>query len=158
MPSSIFQAQIGKFLSILCFNPIYPYAYKKKSVKTQISCQVWLKKLIKYKSFHIFHENISCYSQSLIYLLTCKNVSTWEKLYYLSSQENKYSPQAKSGCVHMIRHFRSDCAISFFVIQILEIFLGRGYKNNKVCSVERLKRLIREIYWMKSLRTFILTA
>ena len=52
----------------------------------------------------------------------------------------------------MIKHFRNDCARFFFTIQILEIFPGAGYKNNKVCPVERAKRHKREEYWMKTLR------
>ena len=37
--------------------------------------------------------------------------------------------------------FRNDCAGLSFTIQILEIFSGTGYINNKVCPVERAKRL-----------------
>ena len=43
----------------------------------------------------------------------------------------------------MIKHFRNDYIGSSFIIQIIEIFLGTGYKNNKVCVVERAKRLKR---------------
>ena len=43
----------------------------------------------------------------------------------------------------MIKHFRNDYIGSSFIIQIIEIFLGTGYKNNNVCVVERAKRLKR---------------
>lgn len=42
---------------------------------------------------------------------------------------------------------------SSFIIQILVIFPGTRYKNNKVCQIERAKRLKREDYWTKTLRT-----
>ena len=43
----------------------------------------------------------------------------------------------------MIKHFRNDYIGSSFIIQIIEIFLGTGYKNNNVCVVQRAKRLKR---------------
>ena len=46
--------------------------------------------------------------------------------------------------------FRNECAGSSFIIQILEIFPGTGYKNDKVQPAKRFKR---EDYWMKTLRT-----
>ena len=61
--------------------------------------------------------------------------------------------KAKSDCKHMIKHFKNDCDRSFVIIQILEIFSGTRYKNNKVFPIERMKRLKREDYWVKRLRT-----
>ena len=53
----------------------------------------------------------------------------------------------------MIKDFRNDYAVSSFIIQILEIFPATGYKNNEVCPTEHEKRLKREDYWMKTLRS-----
>ena len=44
-----------------------------------------------------------------------------------------------------------DCTRSFFTVQIVETFHGTGHRNNKVCPIERAKRLKREEYWMKTL-------
>ena len=43
----------------------------------------------------------------------------------------------------MTMHFRNGYVGSSFIIQIIEIFPGTGYKNNNVCVVERAKRLKR---------------
>ena len=48
--------------------------------------------------------------------------------------------------------FRNECARSSFIIKILEIFPGTGYRNNKVCPAEHTKRLKRKDYWKKALR------
>ena len=42
---------------------------------------------------------------------------------------------------------------NFFFIQILEIFLGTEYRNNKVYPVECAKTIKREDCWMKTLGT-----
>ena len=59
----------------------------------------------------------------------------------------------KSGCEHMINHFCDVCPGSTFSIQIIEVFKGDGYNNNKVCPVARKIRIGRENFWMKELRT-----
>ena len=99
-------------------------------------------------------KNISCHSQSLIYLLTCKNCNiqyVGKTALPLHKRINIHRKD-KSRYKHMIKHFRNDCARFSFTIQILEIFPGTGYKNNKVCPVERAKRLKRDDYWLKTLR------
>ena len=55
--------------------------------------------------------------------------------------------KAKSDCKHMIKHFKNDCD------RLFVIFSGTRYKNNKVFPIERVKRLKREDYWVKRLRT-----
>lgn len=52
-----------------------------------------------------------------------------------------------------IKHFRNNCAASSFIIQILEIFPGTRYRNDKFVTVERAKRIQREDYLLKTLRT-----
>ena len=84
-------------------------------------------------------ENISCHSQNFIYLLTCKTCNIQyvrETALPLHKRINIYR-KAKSGCKHMIKHFRNDCVGSSLIMRILEIF----------------KRLKRGDYWMKKLRT-----
>ena len=61
--------------------------------------------------------------------------------------------KAKTGCKHVIKHFRKACPGAGFKIQVIEIFSGSGYRNNKVCKKARKKRIVREDYWMKELRT-----
>ena len=53
----------------------------------------------------------------------------------------------------MIDHFKTACKGSSFSVQIIEIFNGTGYHNNKVDVDARNKRLEREDYWIKRLRT-----
>ena len=57
----------------------------------------------------------------------------------------------------MIRHFRESCPGAGFRINILEIFEGNGYIDNdikkKPCPIARQRRLDREDFWMKELRT-----
>ena len=99
-------------------------------------------------------KHISCHSQNLIYLLTCKNCNiqyVGKTALPLHKRINIHRKD-KSRYKHMIKNFRNDCAGFLFTIQILEIFPGTGYKNNKVCPVERAKRHKREEYWMKTLR------
>ena len=58
---------------------------------------------------------------------------------------------AKSGCEYVIKHFKDICIGASFSVQIIEVFLGTGYKNNKVCPVNCETRLDREGYWMETL-------
>ena len=62
-----------------------------------------------------------------------------EKLHCLSTRDN--NRKVKSGFENMIKYFRNYCAGSFFIIQILEIFPDTGYKNTKVCPIERVRKL-----------------
>ena len=59
----------------------------------------------------------------------------------------------KAGCEHVISFFKDVCVGSSFVVQINKIFPGTGYKNNKICPVNRETRLDREDYWIESLWT-----
>ena len=58
-----------------------------------------------------------------------------------------------SGCAVMIDHFTNVCPNSSFSIQILEELDGNGYKNGARDKEVHLKRLDREDYWIKTLRT-----
>ena len=60
---------------------------------------------------------------------------------------------AKTGCQHMIEHFRDACPGASFDIQVVEIFNGDGYVDRKVCPAARKERVDRENFWMKELRT-----
>ena len=111
------------------------------------------KKLIEWKFFleEIFHATLKI----LFFHLTRTNSNiqyVGETALPLHKRINIHR-NSKSGCKHIIKHFRNDCARSSFTIQILEILPGTEYKNNKICPVERVKRLKREDYWMKTLRT-----
>ena len=100
-------------------------------------------------------ENLNCHSQNLIYLLSCNNCNiqyVGETAIPLHKRINIHR-KAKTGCEYVIKHFKETCAGASFSIQILEKFVGTGYSNNKVDPADRLKRLDREDYWIKTLRT-----
>ena len=59
----------------------------------------------------------------------------------------------KSGCEYVIRHFKDVCFGASFSFQIIEVFPCTGYKNNKVCPVNRETMLDAENYWIETLRT-----
>ena len=99
--------------------------------------------------------NINCHSQNLIYLLTCSNCNlqyVGETTLPLHKRINIHRV-AKTGCQHIIDHFKTSCKGSGFSIQIIEKFVGTGYNNNKVDADARNKRLEREDFWIKKLRT-----
>ena len=80
-----------------------------------------------------------------LFLLTSRNCNiqcAGETLLPLHKRIDTHC-KAKSGCDHMVMHFRNDVAGSSFVIQILEIFFGTGYRINIVCPVDCAKRLRR---------------
>ena len=100
-------------------------------------------------------ENINCHSQNLIYLLTCSNCNVQyvgETTLPLHKRINIHRV-AKTGCQHIIDHSKTTCKDSKFLIQIIEIFNGTGYDNNKIDVDSRNKRLEREDFWIKRLRT-----
>ena len=100
-------------------------------------------------------ENLNCQSQNVIYLLTCNNCNiqyVGETTTRLNERMNRHRT-ATSGCQHIINHFKDTCVGATFSTQILEKFSGSGYIHNKVCPDARSKRLDREEYWMKTLRT-----
>ena len=108
-----------------------------------------------YKIINHSNEQISCHSQNLVYLLTCRHCNlqyVGESTIPLNKRMNIHRT-AKTGCEHMIKHFRDSCPGAGFNIQIVEIFDGNGYSNNKVCPIAREKRITREDHWMKELRT-----
>ena len=100
-------------------------------------------------------ENLNCHSQNLIYLLSCNRCNiqyVGETTIPLHKRINIHRT-SKTGCEHNIKHFKEHCVGASFNVQILEIFQGTGYTNNKVDPTHRKIRLDREEYWMKKLRT-----
>ena len=100
-------------------------------------------------------ENLDCHSQNLIYLLTCINCNiqyVGETTIPLHKRINIHRT-AKTGCEHVINHYRECCKGYSFKIQIVEHFQGTGYINGKVDPEYRKIRLDREEYWIKKLRT-----
>ena len=100
-------------------------------------------------------ERITCKSQNLVYLLTCKNCLyqyVGETCIPLHERINIHRT-AKSGCEIFIDHFSSCCIAQSFNINVIEIFEGDGYKNGRVDEDMRGIRREREDWWMKTLRT-----
>ena len=100
-------------------------------------------------------ENISCHTRNLNYLLVCSNCYVQyvgETALPLHKRINIHRT-AKQGCEYFIKHYRNDCVGSSFFIQILEVFQGSGYINGQLCTTAREKRLEREDFWAKTLRT-----
>ena len=108
-----------------------------------------------YKTIDHSLEPLTCNSQNLVYLLSCNNCHIQyigETTIPLKKRMNIHRT-AKTGCEHMINHFREVCPGSSFSIRIIEVFKGDGYENNKVCPEARKIRVERENFWMKELRT-----
>ena len=62
---------------------------------------------------------------------------------------------SKKGCEHIIYHFQECCNTSSFNIQILEVLEGSRYTETGELDKEMTeKRLEREQYWIKILRTY----
>ena len=49
--------------------------------------------------------------------------------------------------------FKDGSVGASFSVQIIVVFPGTAYQNNKVCPVNRETRLDREDYWIETLRT-----
>ena len=108
-----------------------------------------------YTSINHSSEAIACDSQNLIYLLSCTNCNVQyvgETTIKLSNRMNIHRT-AKTGCKHMINHFKEACPGASFSIQVIELFEGNGYVGKKVCPSALKARVDREDYWMKELRT-----
>ena len=61
--------------------------------------------------------------------------------------------RAKCGCKIAINHFKNVCPGAKFSIHVLEKLPGDGYKNGSRDKDMYLRRLKREDFWMKKLRT-----
>ena len=108
-----------------------------------------------YQTINHSNEQLSCHSQNLIYLLSCCKCNTQyvgETTIPFNKRINIHRT-AKTGCEFMINHFRDSCPGAGFKINIIEVFEGNGYSGNKVCASAREKRVERENFWMKELRT-----
>ena len=100
-------------------------------------------------------EQITCKTQNVIYLLTCKNCHyqyVGETCIPLHERINIHRT-SKSGCEIFIDHFSSCCVAQSFYINVIEIFEGDGYLDGKVDEDMRRIRREREDWWMKTLRT-----
>ena len=72
-------------------------------------------------------ENITCHTQNVIF-------------YFIAIS----AIRVNSGCEYVIKHLKDVCIGASFSVQIIEAFPGTGYKNNRVCPVDRETRLDRE--------------
>ena len=110
----------------------------------------------KYEVINPAGETLSCNSQNVIYLLSCKECGVQdvgETVLKLSKRMNIHRT-SKSGCEHMIEHYSKCCLNSSFSVQIIEKLHGNGYDElGEVDNDVREKRLEREDFWMKTLRT-----
>ena len=59
----------------------------------------------------------------------------------------------KTGCEHMIKHFRESYLGAGFKIQVIEKCSGNGCSNNKTCSTAIAKRVNRADHWIKEVST-----
>ena len=110
----------------------------------------------RYEIINPTHEIITCKSQNLVYLLTCENCNiqyVGETTSALHMRMNVHRT-SKSGCEHFIEHFSNVCTNKSFSIQVIEKLSGNGYDEiGDVSSEMTDKRLEREDFWMKKLRT-----
>ena len=100
-------------------------------------------------------ENISCHTSNLIYLLTCStcNIQYVEETALALHKRINIHQTAKSGCEYLMKHFRNDCVVSSFSIEILDIFEDDSYVTGRLSPIAREKRIEREDHWTKTLRT-----
>ena len=61
--------------------------------------------------------------------------------------------KSKSGCELMIEHFSCVCTNSSFTVQVIEKLDGNGYSKGSRDKEMYAKRLSREDFWIKTLRT-----
>ena len=98
---------------------------------------------------------ITCKLQNYIYLLSCSTCGVQyvgESIIPINKRMNIHR-RAKSGCSIFINHFTNVCPGASFSIQIIEKLEGNGYLHGAIDPEMRERRLKREDYWMKSLRT-----
>ena len=109
----------------------------------------------KHSCVYTENSNLSCHSQNLIYLMSCKNCNqqyVGETTTRLSVRMNGHR-SSTTGCLHIINH-KKTCVGSEFSIQILEKLIGNGYgDDNKPDPEITTLRKTREDYWIKQLRT-----
>ena len=76
---------------------------------------------VTHKTFEVINhskENITCHSQNLIYLLSCRNCNfqyVGETTIPLHKRINIHR-KAKSGCEYFIKHFKDSCKGSSFSV------------------------------------------
>ena len=110
------------------------------------------------RSFSIINikpHEINCKIGNYIYLLTCKQCNVQyvgESIIPVNKRMNLHRT-SKVGCSHVINHFENVCENATFSIQILEKLEGSGYINGKYDPNIGEQRLLREDYWIKTLRT-----
>ena len=100
-------------------------------------------------------SSVNCKIQNYIYLLTCNGCGmqyVGESIISLHKRMNIHRKN-KSGCERMIEHFTEICKDATFSIQILEKLEGNGYKKGARDKDMYKKRLEREDYWIKTIRT-----
>ena len=109
-----------------------------------------------YEIINHTQEVITCKSQNIVYLLTCEGCNIQypgETTIPLHKRINIHRT-SKKGCEHFIEHFSTTCSGHSFTIQVIEKLPSNGYDvSGDVCEDMLEKRLDREDYWMKELRT-----
>ena len=108
-----------------------------------------------YSTINISPHEISCKIGNYIYLLTCKNCNVQyvgESITPVNIRMNQHRTST-IGCSHMINHYENVCENASFFIQILEKLEGSGYINGEYDPASAERRLLREDYWIKTLRT-----
>ena len=77
-------------------------------------------------------EDLLCHLQNIIYL-SCKNLLSCNYQYVGDATIRLHKwmniqRKPKTGCEHVIEHFRYNCPGSPFNIPVIEVFKGSGYK------------------------------
>ena len=112
-----------------------------KSNVTNIQCKV------------ISHtgERLSCHSQNIIYLLTCKGCG----IQYVGETVEPFHKRNNQHRTQMSIHFQFHCETSCqygFTYQIIEKLPGTGYKNGRVDEDLSKIRKAKEDVWIKKMR------
>ena len=108
-----------------------------------------------YSAINLDLHDIHCKLQNYIYVIKCLSCHVQyvgESARPLNQRMNIHR-KGKSGCEISIDHFSNVCPGAKFSVQILEKLPGNGYINGKFDKAMMRDRLMREDYWMKTLRT-----
>ena len=110
----------------------------------------------KYEIINHTNEIITCKTKNIVYLLSCEccNMQYVGETTIALNERMNIHRTSKSGCENFIEHFSEVCSKKSFSIHVIEKLSGDGYDElGEVCSEMRDKRLEREDFWIKTLRT-----
>ena len=102
-------------------------------------------------------KNINFYTSNIIHLMTCKNCGTQYVREIANKLHIRLNPhkKGKTGCSLVNEHFSLSCKGKSYSIQIIEILSRNGHDETSIVGENIFTlRLVREVFWIKLLRTY----